>query len=98
MMRRGASGQDGREPVVELAGVVEDALAELVDGPDVRRPVREGEVAAGEDLVAVAGRVEEVHRLAAGDAVAGGADVDRDVVHGHEVCGAADLVPVAEAE
>src|SRR3954451_12755917 len=59
----GRSGEDAGEGVVELAGVVEDALRELVDGPvDGREVVLDAVAEAGEDLVAVPGRVEEVDR------------------------------------
>ena len=78
--------------------MVEHALAERLGGPHAHWAVRVGEVAAGEDLVAVARRVEEVDGLAAGDAVAGGADVDRHVVHREQVRRAADLGPVTEPE
>src|SRR3954469_11519374 len=37
--RTGRSGEDAREGVVEFAGVVENALGELVDGPVDRREV-----------------------------------------------------------
>src|SRR6478609_9209841 len=40
------SGQDRGEGVVELAGVVEHALAECLWGPDVHRTVGVGQVAA----------------------------------------------------
>src|SRR5207237_10392358 len=55
-------------------------------------------VAAAEDLVAVARRVEEVDRAASGDAVAGRPDVDGYVVHGEDVAGPENLVPVVEEE
>ena len=95
---RSGSGEDRGERVVQLAGVVEHALAERLGRPHRHRAVAVGQVATGEDLVAVARRVEEVDRLAAGDAVAGGADVDRHVVHREQVRGAADLDPVTEPE
>src|SRR5450631_31118 len=92
------SGQDRGEPFVQLTGVVEDALAQLVWCPDAYRAVGVGRVAAREDLVAVAGGVEEVDGLPPCDAVTGRAHVDRHVVHGEEVCGVPDLVPVGELE
>ena len=55
-------------------------------------------VAAGEDLVAVADRVEEVDRVAAGDAVAGRPDVDVDAVHPQDVGGPPDVGPAVEPE
>ena len=70
---RTRSGVDGGEALVDLASVVEDALADLVGRPPGDGAVRIGRVATGEDLIAVAGGVEEVDRLSAGDAVAGGA-------------------------
>src|SRR3954470_3931765 len=56
--RTGRSGEDAREGVVEFAGVVEDALGELVDGPVDRREVMLDPVAqSGEHLVAVPRRI-----------------------------------------
>src|SRR5689334_17309649 len=91
------SGEDAGEGVVEFAGVVEDALGELVDGPvDGREVVLHAVSQPGEDLVAVARGVEEVDRGAAGDAVAGGADVDGHIVHAEDVAGAQDRAPVLQ--
>src|SRR5512133_3924290 len=67
----GGSGEDAGEGVVQLPGVVEDALRELVDRPVDRREVVLHAVSQpGEHLVAVARGVEEVDRRAPRDAVA----------------------------
>ena len=96
--RAGNSGGDGQEPLVQLALVVEDRLAELVRRPGDDGTVAEAAVAAGEGLVAVARRVEEVDRRAARDAVARRPDVDRHVVHRHDVGRLEDVVPAAHLE
>ena len=67
----GMSGEHAQEGFVELAIVIEDRRSEAFVVPGDRRLVRVVDVAAGEDFVTVAGRIEEVARLAAGDAVTG---------------------------
>ena len=70
---------------------------EIVDGPADRLPVGIGIVGAGERLEAIARRVPGIDRAATGDAVAGRADVDRDMVHAHDIAGAQDLFPALDA-
>src|SRR5574337_113429 len=91
--RRAGSGHHGEEALVQLAVVVEDAGAHLFPGPGADRGVGVGVVALGEGLEAVPGGVEGVDGLAAGDAVAGGADIDGHLVHGHDVGGAQHPLP-----
>src|SRR5574337_497948 len=91
--RPGRSGHHGEEAFVELSVVVEDAGAHFFPGPGPHRGVGVGVVALGEGLEAVPGGVEGVDGLAAGDAVAGGADVDGHLVHGHDVGGAQHPLP-----
>ena len=67
------SGVHVREGGHHLAGVVENSAAQTVFGPGGDRAVALCQIAqAGKGFVAVAARVEEVNRLTAGDAVAGG--------------------------
>src|SRR5271165_4178714 len=93
-----SSGNDAQESFVELALVVEDSLADLGLVPGAGRQVGVISVAAGEHLVAIAGRVEEVDRLAAGDAVAGRADIDRNIVAGDDIGRVAHRLPVFQIE
>src|SRR2546421_10015317 len=86
------------EALVDLAVVVEHGPAHLLLGPGDRSEVRVDPVPAGEDLVPVADRVEEVDGVAAGDAVPGGRDVDGHAVEGQQVGGLADPVPVVQPE
>src|SRR3954451_17304762 len=60
------------EALVDLAVVVEDGPPHLLLGPGDRLEVGVDPVAAGEQLVAVAGRIEEVGRVPAGDTVTRG--------------------------
>ena len=74
--------------------VIEDRLADLVDRPHARRIVGIVDEAAGEDFVAVAGRVKEIDCLtAACDAVAGRTDVERDIVPRDDVGRLSHFVP-----
>ena len=93
-----ASGNDAHEPLVQFPLIVENRLADLVDRPHAFRVVRVIDKAAGEHLVAVAGRIKEIDRLAAGDAMPRRADIERDVVARDDVGGLADLVPGIERE
>ena len=77
---RSASGDNAHEAFVQFALVIEDRLTDLVDRPHARRIVGIIDEAAGEDFVAVAGRVKEIDCLTACNAVAGRTDVERDVV------------------
>src|SRR4029077_5898121 len=86
------------EALVDLAVVVEHGPAHLLLGPGDRLEVRVDPVAAGEDLVPVADRVEEVDGVAAGDAVPGGGDVEGHAVGGRQAGGLADGVPVVQPE
>src|SRR5262245_54671417 len=86
------SGDDVEEVLVELAVGGVDPLRGPVHGPGDGPEVRARPVAAREDLVAVAGRVEEVDRFAAGDAVPGGAEVDRDVARVQQGAPVVDVV------
>ena len=81
---------------VELAVVVEDRPTHLALGPGGRFVVGIEPVAAGVELVAIAGRVEEVEPTAAGGAVTGRAGVDRHTVVGAGVGALAQLVPVVD--
>jgi len=87
------SGNDAHKALVQFPLIVEDRLADLVDRPDALGIVRVIDEPAGEHLVAVAGRVKEIDRLAAGDAVPRRAYVERDVVARDDIGGLADLVP-----
>jgi hypothetical protein len=93
MRRRGAelhptaSGHDAHEALVQLTLIVEDRLADLIDRPYPLRIVGIVDKAAGEHFVAVAGRIEEINRLATRDAVAGRPDVERYVVARDDVGG-----------
>ena len=92
------SGVEAQEPLRDDVLVVEEPAAELVLGPGDLREVGVGAVAAGEDLVADAERVEEVDGVATGDPVPGRALVDLDAVVGQDVGRLADVVPVVEPE
>src|SRR5436190_4365775 len=92
------SAVDGDERLDDAVLVVEERLAELVLGPGDDLPVRVHLVAAGEDLVAVADRVEEVDGVTAGDAVAGRPDVDVDAVEPEDVRGPTDVGPAVQPE
>jgi hypothetical protein len=72
--------------------------AELVLGPGDRREVRVRAVAAGEDLVPDAERIEEVDGVAARHPVPGRALVDLHAVEGQDVGGLPDPVPVIQPE
>jgi hypothetical protein len=96
--RISASGNDAHKALVQFPLIVEDRLADLVDRPDALGVVRVIDEPAREHLVAVAGRVKEIDRLAAGDAVPRRADIERDVVARDDVGGLADLVPGIERE
>src|SRR5438270_2850914 len=85
--RRFASREHREKIFVELAIVVEDRAAELVVGPGERGLVRVVDIATGEHFVAVSGGIEEVDGLAPGDAVARGADVERDAPFRNDVRG-----------
>src|SRR3954466_13890969 len=83
-----------QEPLADDVLVVEEALAEVVLGPGEDLGVGVDPVAAGEDLIPDAERVEEVDGVAARDAVARRALVDLHAVVGERVGRLADLVPV----
>src|SRR5208283_6210445 len=93
-----ASGDDTHKALVQFALMVEDSLADLVDRPDPLQVVRVIDEPAQEHLVAVAGRIEEIDRLAARDAVARRADIERNIVTRNGVGGLADLVPGIQQE
>src|SRR5581483_6149016 len=93
-----ASRVDAQEPVVDLPLDIEDAPGQLVGRPCDGREVRHGPVPAAEDLVPVPRRVEEVDGLPPADPMAGRAEVDRHVVHGEDVTGVQQVVPVVEVE
>ena len=86
-----ASRNNAHEALVQFPLIVEDRVADLVDRPDALGVVRVIDEPAREHLVAVAGRVEEIDRLAAGDAVPGQADIERDVVTPDDIGRLADL-------
>lgn len=78
--------------------MVEDSLARGFGCPGDDRPVADALIAAGEGLVPVPGRVEEVDRRIPGDAVPGGSDVHGAIVHGEDVAGVQDVGPPAHLE
>src|SRR5574338_56747 len=96
--RRVGSGHHGEEAFVQLPVVVEDVGAHFLPGPGLHRLIGVGVVALGEGLEAVARGVEGVDGLAAGDAVAGGTDVDGHLVHGHDVGRAQHPLPGGQQE
>ena len=73
MAKGSGSGVDTEERIVELRLVVQEGLADLVDGRSTGRVVWVVGVATEEYLVAVARWVEEVNRMARSDGVTGGA-------------------------
>src|SRR5208282_5393900 len=66
-----------RSELFNLMADARSSLADLVDRPDPLRVVRVIDEPGREHLVAVAGRIEEIDRLAARDAVARRADIER---------------------
>src|SRR4051812_20337755 len=98
-MPNGFSLRVGAEEAgVDLALPVEESPAELVLGPGDGGEVGVDGVAAGEHLVADPQRIEEVDRVAPGDAVAGRTGVELDAVVGQDVGRPADVVPIVEPE
>ena len=75
--KRSASGDNGQEGLVQLAIMIENRGSKLGFRPCDRAFVGIVGIAARENFVAIARRIEEINRLAARDAVTGGADVDR---------------------
>ena len=91
----GGSGEDAGDGGVEFTCVVEDPLGKVVHGPIDRGEVGLHAVAeSGEHLIPVAGGIEEVDRRPSGDAVPGGSDVDRHVIHAENVTGPQDGIPI----
>ena len=85
VLRDGGSGVDVGERGHQLTRVIENSAAKLVFRPGGDGPVALRQIAkAGEGLVAVTARVEEVDRLAARDAVASGGHIDLDLVLGYQ--------------
>ena len=78
--------------------IVKYCLADLVDRPDALWIIWIVDEPARKHLIAVTGRIEEIDRLATGDAVARWADIERDVVAGDNVRCLADLVPGIKPE
>ena len=68
----------------------EDCLADLIARPHALWIVRIVNEAPREDLIAIAGWIEEIDRLAACDAMAGRANVERNVVSSDDIGGLAD--------
>ena len=89
---------DVQEVLVQLLIVVEDGLADLFGIPGDRLPIRIPGVISAEDLVPVAGGIEEIDRLPARNAVPRGPDVDRDLMHAHDVRSTQDFFPTVEQE
>ena len=82
--------------LVEPPLIREDRPSDLGLGPRRRLVVGVEPVAAGVELVAVAGGVEEVEAAPVGGPVAGGAGVDGDAVVGADVGGVAEIAPLVD--
>src|SRR5437764_6440711 len=87
------SGDNAHEALIQFPQVIEDRLANLIDGPHPFRVIGIIDEPARKHFVAIARRIKEVNRLAACYAVSSRPDVERNIIARDNVGSLADLVP-----